>query len=192
MQEVLCIVCFNVVPVWYRSNAEVIVLSLAYSLFQLGFIYALSSVILFSCLAWTMSYCIKTLSERVKFFHRHYGTTKKRSKSKTNSNTRQDSRVILALLDRWKRQYLSIYCLIEEINDMFGPILLIFITSTFVRLINNTFRLMAPLAVRGSSWIDNMFLFSETVQDVFFLVLISYVSHRLQTEVHNIYLFDYR
>jgi len=58
---------------------------------------------------------------------------------KTSTSNEDNNALLLTLLDKWKIQYLSIRCLIEELNDTFNLTLLIVTSTTFVRLINNAF-----------------------------------------------------
>ncbi len=171
-------VYFNVLTVWLSDEMPTLS-KVVHSIFDFSLIYAFSSIILFSCLALTLGNFIQVLSNRVKFCS-NYQMTKK--SNKTSRNSEEHNSLLLTLLNDWKSQYLSIRCLIEELNDTFNFTLLIVTSSTFVRLINNAFVLLTPM-IRGTSWITIISVYLIMIQDVFILVLIAYVSHQLESKV---------
>ncbi len=95
----------------------------------------------------------------------------------------EETNKALLLLNDWKSQYLAIDCLIQDLNSTFGFTLLVIISTTFVRLIYNTFMALTPMTV-GTSWIEYMYIYFTMVQDIFILVLISFVCHRMESKVH--------
>lgn len=168
----------NVLTVWLSDYMPTLSKAV-HSIFDFSLIYAYSSIILFSCLALTLGKLLQALSDRVKFCF-NYQTTKKSNKASRNNE--EHNALLLTLLDDWKSQYLSIRCLIEKLNETFNLTLLIVTSSTFVRLINNSFVILTPM-IRGTSWIIFISVYLIIIQDIFILVLIAYVSHQLESKV---------
>lgn len=179
IQELLGIVYFNILLVWLSGDKSTMS-NVVHSIVEFSLIYAFSSTILFACLAFTLGNLIQIISDQVKLCW-NYQMIKKSIKTSRN-NEESSNALLLNLLDEWKSQYLLIRCIIDELNDTFNLALLIVTSSTFVRLINNSFSLLTPM-IRGTSLINNISLYLIMIQDAFILVLISYVSHRLESKV---------
>lgn len=108
------------------------------------------------------------------------------NKSKNSNDNGDNSIKTLLVLETWKSQYLFIQRLIEQLNDAFDCILLIVITSIFVRLINNAFLMATPSVVAPYyNWNHWAILYSTIIKDVAVLLLLANVSHRLKGEVWN-------
>lgn len=141
--------------------------------------YAISSTILIVCLSLSLGALIRILSDQVHDFCNHQGDNRKK-----NSNESSDEPIKkLLMLETWKSQYLFIQRLIEQLNDVFDCILLIVISSTFVRLINNAFMMATPSVYPYYTWNQWAIFYSSVIQDVAILLLLAYVSHRLKDEV---------
>ena len=84
-------------------------------------------------------------------------------------------------LTKWKRQYLAIIDLIDQINSCFGIFLLIFITGQFVRTITTAFTILKSL--RGKIWDGTIFFSLQLLIDYVHLIPLVYTPYRIRQKV---------
>lgn len=87
------------------------------------------------------------------------------------------------MLDDWKRQYYLIDCFVEELNRSFGLNLAIMVTSTFVRVINQLFKMMVSYSTNEKMGLQEYALVHFTLIDFLGFMLHAYVSHRIGQQV---------
>jgi len=87
------------------------------------------------------------------------------------------------MLDDWKRQYFLIDCFVEELNRSFGLNLAIMVTSTFVRVINQLFKMMVSYSTTAEMEEGEYALIHFTLIDFLGFMLHAYVSHRIGQQV---------
>ncbi len=172
------IACFNLIPFWLLTNHSTLQKA-AFSFSHLGMImYAFSSVTLFACLSQYLGGLLRILSNKV----RYWKTDSSSNGNSSHRNYREDK--FRNTLETWKSHYLLMQRLIEKLNDVFGCVLLIVIASTFLRLLNNSFKML--VVRRYYSWHEMAFIYSMIIQDSAMLIMLSFVSHRLKNEVNSI------
>ncbi len=145
-------------------------------------IYPNSAGVLFLSLAWVAAKCLQVLSKRIQEKANQLNVGRQTDLNNIQKNDYDDERMV----DEWKRLYLLIDHLVEEINRSFGfPILIIF-TSVIVRIINNLFSVMMSLNGKELDGGYNGRIYF-LLMDFFGIMLAAYVSHRIKEEVkHNI------
>ena len=131
-------------------------------------IYPICGFILLISLTWMVSELLKIFGKRISNCHHETQTIRKHNKD-TSKN----------MLDEWKRHYLLIDRLVEELNCSFGFIILILVSSTFVRIINSLFKLMSSFNQGGGFFIQIFFLLIDCMS----LALMAYASYRVPHEV---------
>lgn len=144
-------------------------------------IYPNSAGVLFLSLAWVAAKCLQVLSERIEEKANQVWVGRQTVLINIQKND-DDERMV----DEWKRLYLLIDHLVEEINRSFGFPLLIIFTSVFVRIINNLFSVMVSF---DGKELDEGYngRIHFLLMDFFGIMLPAYVSHRIKEEViHNI------
>lgn len=87
------------------------------------------------------------------------------------------------MLDDWKRQYFLIDCLVEELNRSLGLNLAIMVTSTFVRVINQLFKMIVYSTTAEMEEGREYALVHFTLIDFLGFMLHAYVSHRIGQQV---------
>lgn len=95
--------------------------------------------------------------------------------------TNQKTRHLIDVTTTWRRQYLLIDQLVDELNESFGLILLILTASGFIRMVNNSFQLITAVSFSYLMRFTSLAYF--TVWEIGYLVGIAYVCHRIQKEV---------
>ena len=154
------------VPIWTTSDTP-ITEKLWNTSIPFLFVYAFSGSILFSCLGWMSSEMLTILADRVK------KSTITGSLEKLDWNKK---------IDCWKYQNFKISQLINNINCVFGPTILVDVMFCFIITINCSFNAM--LGFRESMW--NRQLFTNLI--ILFIVFayfsfIIYVPHRMRGSV---------
>lgn len=146
-------------------------------------IYSNSAAVLFLSLSWVAAKCLQVLSERIqKKANQQVDVGRQTDLNTIQKNDDDDERMV----DEWKRLYLLIDHLVEEINRSFGFSLLIIFTSVIVRIINILFSVMMSL---NEKELDEGYngRIHFLLMDFFGIMLAAYVSHRIKEEViHNI------
>ena len=105
--------------------------------FGFGFpnLYPLTSVIFICCWCKLISVMLSSLG------HQPY----------TDPNKIKDQLHWKTFLEEWKRKYFLIIELLEQINGCFGQVLLIFLTTNFVNLVNKSFSIMMLIASKSDN-----------------------------------------
>jgi len=106
-------------PLWLRRNSFTESLYFLFGMLQM--IYPLNTAVFIIFFCKIISIMVASLGRKKHF-------------SKFNGKIGLENQI-----GQLKQSYLIIGELIEKINLCFGPVLLIFLTSTFVRLVNNLF-----------------------------------------------------
>ena len=147
--------------------------SLSYSLLNISVflfpIYTLSHGFLFYSLCRVSHYMFKSLAEQIK------------REAKAQKISRETSQYWSRQMFKWKDQYNCITEFIDEINNCFGPILLLATPCYFVRMVNNSFRLVGTLGGNGNLGygIHNTLIL---IKDFIQLNFIAYTSHQIRQE----------
>lgn len=133
-------------------------------------IYPALAFVLLISLTWMVAELLKIFVNRISECYHETKSVRK------NSNAAEN------VLDEWKRHYLLIDRLIEELNRSFGFIILILVSSTFVKIINSLFKLMSNFN-DGGGWVIIQLFF--LLLDCISLTLMAYTSHRVSREVKD-------
>ena len=143
---------------------------------QVLVIYPNSAGVLFLSLALVVSKYLQIFTERISDQANYQ---KKVGRKLTLPNQKDDDE---RMLDDWKRIYLLIDHLVDELNRSFGLPLLIIFSSVVVRMINNLFKVMMSFNVEelDGSYNGRIHFF---FMDLFNIVLAAYVSNRIKKEV---------
>ncbi len=134
-------------------------------------IYTLSHGFLFHSLCRVSHFMFKSLAEQIK---REAKTQKTKNRETSQYWSRQ--------MFKWKDQYNCITEFIDEMNNCFGPILLLATPCYFVRMVNNSFDLVGSLGGNGNLGygINNTLLL--LIKDFIQLNFIAYTSHQIRQE----------
>ena len=133
-------------------------------------IYILSHGFLFYSLCRVSHYMFKSLAEQIK-----------REAKAQNKTFRETSQYWSRQMFKWKDQYNCITEFIDEINNCFGPFLLLATPCYFVRMVNNSFHLVGTLGGNGNLGygIHNTLIL---IKDFIQLNFIAYTSHQIRQE----------
>ncbi len=159
---------FVLPPNWNKdSSISHKLLLVSYPLF---YIYLFSGSVLFCCLGRMASEMLIILTKRVE-------AMKQLSKKGGIVNWNFS-------IDTWKHQLYRISQLVDNINQFFGPLLLLFITFCFILIINSSFNIMKN--VRESNVSGGLVnLFGLSIGFSCFALLI-YVPHSMRESVGRV------
>ena len=87
---------------------------------------------------------------------------------------------------KWKRKYLIINDLVDQMQRCFGLVLLIITTSQFIRMITSSFKLMRR--IRNQDWIDSGYILSLQLIEFFHFVPLIYTPYRIRQKVKSKFL----
>jgi len=141
-------------------------------------IYPQCADLLFLSLAWMLVKHLKIFTERIK--KRVRWEEKQRLFTSKSELLSSDERI----LDEWKRHYLLIDRLVQELNLSFGFVQLVLVSSTFLRFVNGMFKVILNFKEdfdeeKGGYMELHLFLILEFIS----LSLGAYVSQRIDQEV---------
>ncbi len=146
-------------------------------------IYTFASLFLFGSLCWIAYTMLKILGSRIESYENE-GDTKQQQHDR---NDRKPNKYWKHQLTTLKVQYYWLGEFVYHINNCFGPLFLLLMTSYFVRMINSSFTFLMFLrgTQHGSTHSNVLHLFL-LVKDFITFCVITYVPYLMQNEVHCI------
>ncbi len=145
-------------------------LTIADKLFQVFFtfllIFVFSGGALFSCFGWMVASMLTILAERVM------------EQSSSNCSRCDWEKMFVG----WRHLYLSSSRLVDKMNECYGSLLLLLISSSFVMTINSSFTIMRKVNDEGLGYNCFSRSFVLIIQFSHFAVL-AYVPHRIRESV---------
>lgn len=123
--------------------------------------YAFSSYTFIICLTFMAAIMLRVLSQRI-----------------TGNDIRE--------IDQWRLCYWLITGLIDKINHCFGFVLLILITSAFIRMINNSFFIISAFRNQeGNDIVVLFFRFWSVLHEFVFILVTALGSRQVEIEVRS-------
>ncbi len=155
-------------------------IKLIFTLNNVLFIYPNSAGVLFLSMGWMVSKCLQILAKRIENKANYQIKVGRKITLLPNQNKNDDER----MLDDWKRTYLLLDHLVDQLNRSFGLPLLIIFSSIIVRLINNLFKVILSFNVEelGRNHFGRIHFLLIDFLGIF---LAAYVSHRIKEEVRH-------
>lgn len=134
---------------------------------EVGNIQYFNAVTLFLCLSWMLVHILKVFGQRIE----------------NHSQKIQSISILKHKVSDWKRHYLLINQLVDQLNNCFCVILLVIFTVAFVRSVNFCFTLTSSFNLRkgwtlgwnGDEASIGMLYF--LLIELFLIVQVAYVSH---------------
>jgi len=155
----------SILPTFYWSKSwwEVFMFFVT----EVGDIHYFNAVTLFLCLSWMLVHILKVFGQRIEY----------------NCHKNQSLTVLKHKVSDWKRHYLLINRLVDQLNNCFGVILLVIFTVAFIRSVNFCFTITSSFGHRKGwtvGWNGDEASFGMVyflLIELFLIVQVAYVSH---------------
>lgn len=137
---------------------------------MVSFMMPFLASILFCCLGWMASLMIRVLVEELQ--------------SKTNAISSTQFDEWMSFLEKLRTCYLFVIEFVDQISRQFGFVLLVVITSEFVRMTNTSFYLLMEFYNNDYNLHALLITFDFVKETVFFCVMV-YIPSRIRDEVFS-------
>ena len=134
--------------------------------FPLSFVFSKSSRVLFICVGWSFSLIFKALRSEC-------------DDLLDSVHLRAD--IIRSRLNDWKRKNALFGDLMDHLNRCFGPVLFIYVSTTFVKIAVTTFTLSSYMKIGYNSQLG--FIYLGMFIEILYFVLTVYVPSKIRAEV---------
>lgn len=139
---------------------------------EAGHIYYFNAITLFLCLSWMLLHILKVFGQRIEH---HQRSSRRMTKSVS---------VLKNLVFDWKRHYLLIDQLVDQLNNCFCVILLVIFTTAFIRSVNLCFTFTSSYS-QQNEWTGeaSIGMIYYLLIEYFLIVQVAYVSQLIATRV---------
>ena len=132
-------------------------------------LYLISAIILFLCLGWMALMAFDILVQEIKSFCKKY----------IRSAAVNDFKKIV----QWKRKHIFVCEFIDQINQCFGAILLIFIIKLLISITNYGFGTIETIKLKKTISYENIVIWIIAVKNLIYLFLITSLSEKINQKV---------
>ena len=138
---------------------------------------------LFCCLCWMASVMMRMLADDIRSQRRHHRRLQHcRFRTAHQSSCWTGQTDWTSMVDCWRRRYLLTAELVHQTSRNFGFVLLVLITSEFVRMTNTSFNLLTDF--NGANWTTlTMLVMLDFFKEIVYLCILLYVPSRISYEV---------
>ena len=156
LKELSLVIGFTLSANIHSQNGFLLITT--YLIVGIAGLYPHSGSILFCCLGQCIKLMLKYLKRRI-----------------------ESEMVSSPIMADWKYNYALISRLVDRLNECFGFVLLVTISSLFIRIINNTFLSLLDYGMKGVSISALLFV----VKDLVYLVLLTVTSDHMRKAVQH-------